>query len=95
MELKAQFGSILKPLGIWHLEHQFDIIFSKEHCPHCKKLGFLRFNKFLPPRHVHGLERNCYFTCPEYICTKLGCKKTFTVMDKGLDINLIPNEVAL
>ena len=29
MELKAQFGSILKPLGIWHLEHQFDIFFQK------------------------------------------------------------------
>jgi hypothetical protein len=53
------------------------------------------FQQLLPPRHVHGLEWDCYFTYSQHICAKSDYKNIFTVMVKGLNIHLIPYEFAL
>ena len=34
---------LLKPLFIWHPENQFGISITKGRCPHCSKIGCLKF----------------------------------------------------
>ena len=90
---------LLKPLFIWHLENQFGISITKGKCPHCQKIGSMKFKEYTNPRYIHCLTTNAYMVSAQYICDKKtgGCKKVFTICDEDIvkKANLLPSSVFL
>ena len=90
---------LLKPLFIWHPENQFGISVAQGKCPHCRKIGCLKFKQYTQPHHVQCLTIDAYMVSARYVCSQKlgGCAKTFAIFDEDIvsKSNIIPSSIFL